>query len=141
MRSALAVAALLALCACGGQEEAAPTSAPKSDTAPLGQQPGDFSGEFNALGTEPFWAVEVRPEGLKLMRPGEEDRVYPNPGPRVEGAKAVWPAQGLVLTLTEGQCSDGMSDRIYAWYAEITLPDVTMKGCAARPETLLANRP
>jgi uncharacterized membrane protein len=30
-----------------------------------------FSGDLNALGTEPFWAVTIRGDGLTFSRPGE----------------------------------------------------------------------
>ena len=139
IRPFAAFCALLALAACNQAsdqptETAAPASAPA--TAPAAPATVGFDGDFNALGTEPFWAVEVRKTGLKLSRPGGADLIVDNPGPKVEGSKAVWAAKGVVLTLTEGDCSDGMSDRIYAYYAEVTTSDATMKGCATRPDAL-----
>lgn len=137
MRPLLPLIAFLALTACKPAPDAEETIAPSNPPptpAPAGPSP--FAQDINALGTEPFWAVEVRDATLKLTRPDAADVVVPNPGPTVDGAKAVWPGKGLVLTLTEGQCSDGMSDRTYPWYAEVTTASETMKGCATTPKAL-----
>ena len=137
MRRLVPLLALAAVCACKpapdvAEQEPAPAAAP----APAAT--GPFDGEINALGTEPFWAVEIRPGSLKMTRPDAADLVVPNPGPRVEFGKAVWPAQGLVVTLTEGQCSDGMSDRTYPWFAEVVAGIDTYKGCATQAAALAA---
>jgi uncharacterized membrane protein len=138
MRHPVLLVAALALCACKPapemDEPIAPSNPPPAAATPA--SPPQFSGDLNALGTEPFWAVEIRQTTLKLSRPDAADVVVPNPGPKVEGEKGVWSAPGLVLTLTPGQCSDGMSDRTYPWYAEVTTVDATQKGCATRTQEL-----
>lgn len=142
MRPLVPVFALLLLAACKPAQDADEPIAPSNPPpTPAPAAPSPFAGDINALGTEPFWAVEVRETTLKLSRPDAADVIVPNPGPRVDGSKAVWPAQGLVLTLTEGQCSDGMSDRTYGWYAEVTTAEMTMKGCAAKTQDLAKQPP
>lgn len=141
IRPLTVLCALLVLAACSRSSDQPkdippPASAPPPAEPAPSPQPIGFEGDFNALGTEPFWAVEVRTSGLKLSRPGVADVVTANPGPKVEGAKAVWAGEGLVLTLKQGQCSDGMSDRTYAYAAQVMLAGTTMKGCAARPGSL-----
>lgn len=137
MRAALAGLALLALTACSPAAEAPEDDPPPAARAPAPAPAANpFEGDINALGTEPFWAVEIRETTLKFTRPDAPDVVVPNPGPRLEPGKAVWPGQGLVLTLTEGQCSDGMSDRTYPWFAELTAGFDMYKGCATRAAEL-----
>lgn len=136
MRAALAVLALLAITGCK-PAETPPDDDPAPVTAPAPAPVANpFQGDLNALGTEPFWALEIRETSLKFTRPDAPDVTAPNPGPKLEPGKAVWPAQGLVITLTEGQCSDGMSDRTYPWFAEVTVGIDMYKGCATRASDL-----
>lgn len=133
----LAVAPLMLLAACERQPEVeagAPALDAPSEAPELAGV--DLTGDVNLLGTEPFWAVEIRPDGLRLMGPDREDVRAPNPGPRVHGTVAVWEArtdQGatLEITLTETACSDGMSDRTYPLTARVRLGEEVLTGCAA----------
>lgn len=103
---------------------------------------GDFAGDLNALGTEPFWAIKIRADGLTFSRPGVEDAESPNPGPVIENDHATWTiADGptpFKLTLTKGECSDGMSDRHYTLRAVLVFENKTMYGCAATPAAIAA---
>ena len=65
---------------------------------------------------------------MKFTSPELQDQLAPG--------KAVWPGQGIVLTLTEGQCSDGMSDRTYPFFAEVVAGIDTYKGCATQASAL-----
>ncbi len=125
------------LTACGqGSNDA--TTAKGSPTAAS----GDFDGDLNALGTEPFWAIKIRADDLTFSRPGVEDAKSPNPGPAVENDRATWTvANGpapFKLTLTKGNCSDGMSDRHYPLSAVLVFEGKTMYGCAATPAAIAA---
>lgn len=109
--------------------------------APVSAPPGpDFSGDFDLVGTEPFWGGRIRADGLTLSRPGEPDVGAANPGVRVEGEVGVWGSGHLVFRLTPEACSDGMSDRQYSHRAEVTFNGAVLKGCAASPQAL-ANQP
>jgi len=103
---------------------------------------GDFAGDLNALGTEPFWAINIRADGLTFSRPGVEDAKSANPGPVIEDGRATWTiADGptpFKLTLTKGDCSDGMSDRHYTLSAVLVFENKTMYGCAATPAAIAA---
>ena len=44
----------------------------------------------------------------------------------------------LVLRLTPGECSDGMSDRRYGYLAEVWIDGETLKGCASKTQDLAA---
>ncbi|EJL34334.1 putative membrane protein [Caulobacter sp. AP07] len=135
-------AALLAagLAACGeapmGASEGAST-APAD--APASAPPGpDFSGDFNLVGTEPFWGGKIRADGLSLSRPDQPEVSAANTGVHVEGDVGVWGSGHLVIRLTPEACSDGMSDRQYSHQAEVTFNGEVLKGCAATPAELAA---
>jgi uncharacterized membrane protein len=109
--------------------------------APASAPPGpDFSGDFNLVGTEPFWGGRIRADGLTLSRAGQPDVTVANPGVRVEGEVAAWAAEPFVFKLEPEPCSDGMSDRKYGYRAEATIKGEVLKGCAATPAEL-ANQP
>lgn len=138
MRTAILIIAALALVACEaplGSSEAAP---PPAD-APVTVGP-DYSGDFDAVGTEPFWNVKVRAGGLTLARPDHPETTTANPGVRIDGEQGVWDGTAgerrLVLRLTPGECSDGMSDRRYGYAAEVWVDGETLKGCAGKTQNL-----
>jgi uncharacterized membrane protein len=138
LRSAAALCLIFSLAACGqapmGASEGA-SSAPAD--APASAPPGpDFSGDFQLVGTEPFWGGRIQADGLTLSRAGQPDVTAANAGVRVEGDVGVWGVGGLVFKLRPEPCSDGMSDRQYGYRAEATINGQVLKGCAARPEDL-----
>jgi uncharacterized membrane protein len=140
LRSAAALCLVLSLAACGeapmGASQGA-SSAPAD--APVSAQPGpDFSGDFQLVGTEPFWGGRIQDDGLTLTRIGQPDVTAANAGVRVEGGVGVWGVGGLVFRLTPEPCSDGMSERRYDYRAEVTLNGQVLKGCASAPEDLQA---
>ena len=105
--------------------------------APASAPPGpDFSGDFNLVGTEPFWGGRIRTDGLTLSRAGQPDLTAGNPGVKVEGEVGVWGVDGLVFKLEAEPCTDGMSDRKYGYRAEATIKSEVLKGCAATPAKL-----
>ena len=139
LRPAAAVCVIaLALAACGqspmGSSEGG-TSAPAD--APASTPPGpDFSGDFDLIGTEPFWGGKIRAAGLTLTRPDRPEVSAANTGVHVEREVGVWGAGHLVIRLTPEACSDGMSDRRYGYRAQATLNGQVLKGCAAPPAAL-----
>jgi len=140
LRSAAAFCSILLLSACGqapmGASEGA-SSAPAD--APASAPPGpDFSGDFQLVGTEPFWGGRIQSDGLTLSRAGQPDVSAANAGVRVEGDVGVWGVGGLVFRLSPEPCSDGMSDRRYDYRAEVTINGDVLKGCASSPQALAA---
>lgn len=90
-----------------------------------------------AIGTEPFWAVDVRTDRIMLSRPGVDSLVYPytpvvvsDSGAFVYASRRYADDTTLTLTITPGTCSDGMSDRTYPAKATAERGMVTFKGCA-----------
>ena len=101
----------------------------------------DLTQDLRALGTEPFWAVEITRAGLKTSGVDKPERTAPNAGPAMEPGRATWTAttsdgEALKVVLTAGPCSDGMSDRTYPLNAEVELAGESLKGCAAAIEAL-----
>lgn len=103
--------------------------------APASVPPGpDFSGDFNLVGTEPFWGGKIRGQSLVLSRAGQPDVTVANPGVKVEGEAGVWRSGELAFRLEAEPCSDGMSDRRYGWSARAALAGAVLSGCALRPD-------
>ena len=142
MRTAVLITLLstVLLAACDaplGSNESAP---PPAD-APVTVGP-DYSGDFDAVGTEPFWNLKIRAASMTLARPDHPDVTTANPGVRADGDQGVWDGtvgeQRLVLRLTPGDCSDDMSDRRYGYAAEVWIDGETLRGCASKTQDLAA---
>lgn len=103
---------------------------PASAPTPVQAVNADFSAPLQAAGTEPFWGLSIRPDGLILTRPDHAAVRAANPGPAYDGKTAVWTAPELTATLTPTHCSDGMSEREYPYAAVVVVAGVTLKGCA-----------
>jgi len=84
-------------------------------------------------GTEPFWAIQIEgneaiysnpehPEGLAFA----VARFTGNNGLGLSGTLF---AEPVTITLTPGQCSDGMSDRTFPYVATVALGEETLRGC------------
>jgi uncharacterized membrane protein len=136
MRTAALIAVALLITACGPSPMGSSEDAAPPADAPVAVGP-DYSGDFDAVGTEPFWTLKVRADGLTLARPDHADVTIASPGPRADGDQGVFDAsageQRLVLRLTPGDCTDGMSGRHYGYLAEVWVDGETLKGCANRP--------
>ena len=133
----------LTLTACGQSMGASEDAAPPADAPRV--KGADYSGDFDALGTEPFWNVKIRAADLALSRPDQAEVRNANPGVRLDGLQGVWDSSGavagqgrLVVRLTPGVCTDGMSDRIYRFAAEIWVDGTTLRGCADHTDQLTA---
>lgn len=140
MRRALPLLFLLA--ACQPQAPDGPPVPPPSDApppaagVPAAPRVSDFGQPLRALGTEPFWAVDiVDGTRLTLKRPDQPDTIFEAPGATIIPGRAVWMARAadartMTLTLFVSDCSDGMSDRRYPMTAEVELSGETLRGCA-----------
>ena len=134
---------LLGLAACGAGPEA-PTEAPEPQAqaaaspappvAPVAPAaPEASTDDFEAVGTEPFWAVQVRADSLRLSRPDYAEMIVSAPKLRWRGKTREWRTDSLTVSIAPGACSDGMSDRRYVYVAEVRVGREVLKGCAYRP--------
>jgi uncharacterized membrane protein len=132
MRSAVVLAAL----ALAGCERATPPEkvttveikTPAPSPAPVPEQ------AFQALGTEPFWAVFVEPGRLRYTTPENITGTHFPAKRTIEGEAQVWTGTfeggSFVLRIAPGTCSDGMSDTVFAYTAQVAFAGKTLQGCA-----------
>lgn len=114
-------------------------------TDPVGEitrdsQPFDSvapSAAITAVGTEPFWDLEVGPseDGYEANFSSADTQdstrfaVTRFAGNNGLGFSGEWRDGVFSLALTPGDCSDGMSDRSYPYTATVLLGEVTLYGC------------
>lgn len=134
MRLALVALSVLVLTGCS-QEAAAPEPVPAPEAAPV-LAGVDLTRPLRALGTEPFWGVDLN--GTEIVYSGVDrpELRAPQPAPVIQGTTATFEAEtaggetiNIMLAATE--CSDGMSDRTYPLSAIVRIGDETLTGCAA----------
>lgn len=88
---------------------------------------------YRIVGTEPFWAVIIKDKTIKFMTPAEEEMWQYNK-PEINGITMTWKTvdskkRNVVITLTEGECSDGMSELVWDFKGEVTMGTVKLNGC------------
>jgi uncharacterized membrane protein len=86
------------------------------------------SPDYRAIGTEPFWAVTVRGTTATLERP-DHPPVRFAVVRRVEERVIRYRGEGFGLTISEGPCSDGMSDAVWRDRVAVAFGDGVLKGC------------
>lgn len=144
MRSALFVLSLavLALAACTEAQDQAPPESPPEPPPVLGGI--DLGKPVRALGTEPFWTVELTGTEMVYTTPEPPERRGPQPNPVVQGTTATYETEmadgtALRVTLVATECSDGMSDRTYPLTAMVKLGDLDLTGCAASTAVVMGS--
>jgi uncharacterized membrane protein len=80
--AALSLILSLALAACSQPAEKAPAPAKVEPRALAGV---DLDQPVRVLGTEPFWAVEIKPDGLTYSGVDRAEQKAANPGPSSAG--------------------------------------------------------
>lgn len=96
------------------------------------QSPGDapVADAYFALGTEPGWALEITRDRINYTGDyGATKIMIANPGARPGFNGERYVTDRLVIDVTHGLCSDGMSDRRYADAVTVTADGKTVKGC------------
>ena len=88
---------------------------------------------FRAFGTEPFWGVNVEDTRLTYTTPENQAGVVME-GTRktlADGVEISGQHDGkpFVLTVSNGTCSDGMSDNTYSMVSTFRYGDIDYKGC------------
>lgn len=93
------------------------------------------AGEWRALGTEPFWALDIDSTGLRFRTPDDTVGIrWPPLTPVVEGDTMRWAGQTerapVEVHIWPAQCSDGMSDRVWLYQAVVRVEGTRYRGCA-----------
>lgn len=141
MRPLFAAFAVLVLAACSPAEESAPPPEVPAPAPVLGGV--DLAGPVRALGTEPFWSVDLTGAEMVYTAPEPPELRAPRPEPVVQGTTATWEAETadgttLKVTLIATECSDGMSDLTYPLTALVKVGDLDLTGCAASSAAILS---
>jgi uncharacterized membrane protein len=95
-----------------------------------------LSSDLTLNGSDPFWAVAIPKGGetikVSLIGDPDLDASYPVES-KGEGGVIILTSQSpqgdIVMTLTPGKCSDGLSDREWPWTAEVLYKGRMLKGC------------
>ena len=110
------------------------TAIPQATTTPPQTAPAPVGERFVALGTEPFWSVEVSPGQLRFSTPEDIPGATFAAQRSADAASITYTGmlngKAARLRIAPGQCSDGMSDTVYAYRATFTLADLELSGCA-----------
>ena len=137
---ALAAVSVLILSACSQGEEPAP---PPETPGPAPVLAGvDLTKPVRALGTEPFWSVELNGTEMVYTTPEPPEQRAPQPEPVIQGTTATWETKtgagvALSVTLVATECSDGMSDRTYPLTAMVRIGETSLNGCAASSAAIM----
>lgn len=93
-----------------------------------------YEGEFEAVGSEPFWRLDLLNEWASFTRPGlQEVGGLPNRRDyRAQGARIA--AGPLVITLRAGGCQHE-SGETFPYVAKVDFEGVSYEGCARRGDS------
>jgi uncharacterized membrane protein len=93
--------------------------------------------DFIAFGNEPFWQVEISPDGIVYSRAGGADWSFPYREPMASQTKRVyWGASEdgsghrIQVSIEEKSCRDTMADSQYSFVATVMIDDQELSGCA-----------
>jgi putative lipoprotein len=112
--------------------DGAPSSASAADTTETAS-----TGAWRAIGTEPFWGLDIDSTGLRFRTPGDTMGIrWPPLTPMVRGDTVRWVGEteraAVDARIWPARCSDGMSDRVWPYTAVVRIDSMTYRGCAAR---------
>lgn len=127
---ALAFSTLLLVGGCHARQDSVPGD--RADTRPW--HGIEAAENLHFTGTEPFWGGEVSGSMLTYRTPenvkGERVAVSRFSGRGGTSFSGALSEGSFTLAVSNGPCTDGMSDRQYPFMATITLGERTLKGCA-----------
>ncbi|WP_037454002.1 COG3650 family protein [Sphingobium chlorophenolicum] len=95
---------------------------PSRAPGPIGED------DYRAIGTEPFWAVTVKGSTATLERPDKAPVRYAV-SRQNDGRAIRYLGDGFSMTVTEGPCSDGMSDAVWSNRVAVAFGEGTLNGC------------
>lgn len=146
LRPCIAGLALCAAAALTGCEPAGDTAwegeRPPEPAAPVVLGGVDLGQPVRALGTEPFWGVDIAEGALTLTGVDLPEQRFAAGVPELVGTTAVWRGGAddgatATLTLIATECSDGMSDRVYPLTARFETGETELAGCAEATARLM----
>ena len=126
--------ALTVACAAPEQESADPPSA-AVDAATSTRPEAAGPASYRAVGTEPFWGLDITAAGLRFSTPENIDGTrFPPTRPATSGDTIAWRSTTSDATIEARiwpeRCSDGMSDRAWTHAAAVSVDTMSYRGCA-----------
>ena len=113
---------------------APPPYPPASPYPPEPYPPAPYPGgpaSYRAIGTEPFWDLEIGGELVFTDRGMDLVVRQPAPLPIATSNGETWRTPRIQATITKVRCSDGMSDRTYPDTVEVLVDGRRYRGCGA----------
>lgn len=124
--AATALAASLAACSPASDDGIATEQAPPFD----GIAPEEV---ITLSGTEPFWGIKIENDIAAYTTPDNPDgsvfEVTRFAGNNGLGFSGKFEGADVTITVTPGECRDGMSDRTYPFTATVKLGEDSLAGC------------
>lgn len=93
-------------------------------TSPSSPAPPDY----RAVGTEPFWAVTIRGTTAILERP-DAPALRDSVREDSDSTSLRYLGDGFTMAISQGPCSDGMSDALWSDRVQIAFAQGVLKGC------------
>jgi uncharacterized membrane protein len=84
---------------------------------------------YHALGTEPFWNLLIDEHNLTFVQPDAQPITQPTPRVIIGIAGEIYQTPRINVNIVHGQCSDGMSDRVYPDKVQVTVDGRRFNGC------------
>jgi uncharacterized membrane protein len=91
--------------------------------------PPPSSAPYHGAGTEPFWSLTIDERNLAFELAGEQPIVQRRPKAIVGIAGEIYQTPRIDVNIVHGQCSDGMSDRVYPDKLQVTVDGERFNGC------------
>ena len=84
---------------------------------------------YHAVGTEPFWSLLIDEHNLTFTQPDAAPITQPTPKLIIGIAGEIYQTPRINVNIVHGQCSDGMSDRVYPDKVQVTADGHHFNGC------------
>jgi heat shock protein HslJ len=91
--------------------------------------PGPPPPPYHAVGTEPFWNLLIDERNLTFTLAGSQPALQPTPKAIHGFAGEIYQTPRINVNIVHGQCSDGMSDRIFPDKVQVTVDGHRFNGC------------
>jgi heat shock protein HslJ len=91
--------------------------------------PGPPAPPYHAVGTEPFWNLLIDEHDITFVQPDAQPIKQATPKVIVGVAGEIYQTPRINVNIVHGQCSDGMSDRVYPDKVQVSVDGRQFNGC------------